>query len=200
MSSMKEGFSRFKSMTRFMSIIVRISIWACFILAACFAVGSVVVALIPGSFLGEMKDSFEIRQGSSTYLTFRPSLPADGVPLKAALVTIFTALVPLCAWGGFFFLPIHRILASILAGAPFAPRNSGHLRSLALCIGLYPVAGWVSTSFAIGVAGVFPELARQMRSSFGYDPAMLVFAALLLILSGVFKYGEELQRDADGTV
>jgi hypothetical protein len=200
MSTSKAKAASFKSLSKVMLVIARIAIWACFILAGGLAIASIVIAFVPKGDFGVIKGSYELGQGAASFLSFKAATPAEGISIKAALLAGFTALMPFCFWGGFFFLPISRILESITKGRPFDPLCAGFLRKLALCVALYPVAGWACQGFALSVLKAFAVPMNGFNFGFSYDPTMLVFAALLFILSGVFKYGEELQRDADGTV
>lgn len=200
MSLSTDKAASFKSLSKVMLVIARIAIWACFILAGCLGLAAIVIAFVPKGAFGAIKGSYELGPGISPFFTLKAATPPEGIPIKPLLLAGFTALVPFCAWGGFFFLPISRILGSITRGRPFDPLCSGFLRKLALCVALYPVAGWACQGLALSMLKAFEAPMAGLSCSFGYDPTMLVFAALLFILSGVFKYGAELQRDADETV
>jgi len=190
----------FKSVSKVMLVIARITIWASFILAGGFAIASIVIAFVPKGSFGVIKGSYDLGELASSFFSLKVATPAEGISIKALLLAGFSAVLPFCVWGGFFFIPISRILESITKGRPFDPLCAGFLRKLALCVALYPVAGWACQGFALSALKAFSVPMNGLNFNFSYDPTMLVFAALLFILSGVFKYGEELQRDADGTV
>lgn len=101
----------------------------------------------------------------------------------------------------FILVVMRRIFASMESGTPFIPANVNRIRWLAgLLIGTAVFAQIVQ-------ARIGELLLTNIRSSgldivyrFGLDPTILVIGLIILSLAEVFRYGLELQAEADLTV
>ncbi|MCA9916529.1 MAG: DUF2975 domain-containing protein [Anaerolineales bacterium] len=102
---------------------------------------------------------------------------------------------------GFILVVMRRIFGSMESGSPFIPANVNRIRWLAgLLLGTAVLAQIVQ-------ARIGELLLTNIRSSgleiiyrFELDPTILVIGLIILSLAEVFRYGLELQAEADLTV
>jgi hypothetical protein len=192
-----QGAQSFLRLAQFMRVVAKIIFLFSLIVACLLAVASFIVAFVPASAFPSIKasDALRFNFGSPWDVTVKI---AAGISYKAIILSFCVAVVPLCAWCAAFFLHVKRILTSVSSGRPFSAASSRSLRSLAAAVGVYPFFLWASTGFLLAVFNAFSIQAPDFK--FGYDFTYLVFAGLLLVLAGIFRYGEELQVEADATV
>ncbi|MCD8051218.1 MAG: DUF2975 domain-containing protein [Clostridiales bacterium] len=138
---------------------------------------------------------------------------ADGAAVSSAYYTTISVAILV---GGLFVLVVSRvgfrairsILEPMTVGRPFEERCSRALKTLALLTlvggACAQVGTWIMTylmSLQIDVVSLFaPEAVTGVTVHFTFGVNFLLFAAILYLLSFVFRYGEVLQRESDETV
>ena len=121
------------------------------------------------------------------------------------LVGMYSALNPALGWLLFFAMAatvlyglhiVRRILQPMKRGEPFATSVSADMRRLGFIVLI--VGGALSLADAVGQAyTVERDLVLQMHR---VDISFLVVSAIVFLFSYIFRYGEELQRQADETL
>jgi hypothetical protein len=197
MLNMAQGAQSFLKLARFMRVVALIIFVFSLVLACLLAVASFVVGLIPSNSFPSTSstDAFHFDFGSPLDVAVNV---AAGLSYKAIILAFCLGIAPLCVWCAAFFFHVKRILSSVSSGRPFSAASSRSLRSLAVNVGVYPFFIWASTGFLMAVFKAFSVQAPDFK--FEYDFTYLVFSGLLLVLAGIFRYGEELQVEADATV
>lgn len=103
--------------------------------------------------------------------------------------------------GGFALIQwqLMGILETVLQDKPFAPANAGRIKVL----GIILLAGSVLISVIRAVmayAGIKTFAIANMDVAVTVDLSMLLIGLLLLVLAGVFRYGNYLQDEVDATL
>jgi hypothetical protein len=215
---------RFQSAAKVLYWVTIALMWILAAIALIAFICSIVVALIPAERLGNYsgnslgrffvfgaKSGAEVinggGRGSDGTGTFHGmdflygqsvQLPA-GAPLKPIILSISLFTSPLCLLCAAIALFLGRILKAVARGRPFEPDNGKALLWIAICIPalylFYFAAGFLTIEYLIHSIGLSAHCVFSLRLD-----ALVLPTLLLLILSGVFRYGSELQRDADETI
>lgn len=135
---------------------------------------------------------------------YRPS--ADSLCLFASLGCLGGAAVLLVCW--FAARTLKRILATMAQGRPFAPgtdRQIRHLGWFTLIFGglssLLSAALSVVITLRVPVGEMFdPAVVSQGSVNLDFSLDFLWIAALIFLLSYVFRYGQQLQQESDETL
>ncbi|MCD8088225.1 MAG: DUF2975 domain-containing protein [Oscillospiraceae bacterium] len=122
---------------------------------------------------------------------------ADGLP--GAFITLSVLFVLSLAFGLCVLHVIRQLLRPMKEGHPFESAVSRSLRRL----------GWLAVAYGV-LEAVVAAIAQLVLSQalnvtgagmdVGYDLSWLLLAVLLFLFSYIFRYGEELQRQADETL
>ncbi|MCD7769947.1 MAG: DUF2975 domain-containing protein [Oscillospiraceae bacterium] len=122
---------------------------------------------------------------------------ADGLP--GAFIALSVLFLLSLAFGLWVLHVIRQLLRPMKEGRPFERAVSQSLRRLGWMAVAYGVLEVVVTAIAQFV------LTRALNTTgaaldAGYDLTWLLIAVLLFLFSYIFRYGEELQRQADETL
>ena len=170
------------------------------------AVAAVLLPIFGGNMLSGPLDS--VTFGNVTFHLAPDALPQDvEIPIGAIVATLVGALAVL-AFTYAFLLILRKILRPMKEGRPFEGAVSRHLQTRAwLTLG-----GGIVSSIIMGVAdycwvrfwevsAIFPaEMIDGWEIDYGFDLTFVVGFAVLFLLSYVFRYGEELQKQSDETL
>ena len=140
-------------------------------------------------------------------LQLNQSVPVSGT-LKSAVSVILLLAVLSCGIIAYGLRLLRNILAPMKDGNPFSNTVSCNLHKLGwlTVIGsiVYSVISAISLHFISGLydlTSLFKEGSVDgIMVNYRYNIAFLVIAALLFLLSYIFRYGEELQRQSDETL
>lgn len=140
-------------------------------------------------------------------LQLNRSVPVSGT-LKSAVSVILLLAITGCGVIAYGLQLLRNILAPMKDGNPFNNAVSLNLRKLGwlTVIGsvVYSVISAVSLHFISGLydlTSLFKEGSVDgITVNYHYNIAFLIVAALLFLLSHIFRYGEELQRQSDETL
>ena len=140
-------------------------------------------------------------------LQLNRSIPVSGT-LKSAVSVILLLAVICCGVIAYGLQLLRNILAPMKDGNPFNNAVSLNLRKLGwlTVIGsvVYSVISAISLHFISGLydlTALFKEGSIDaITVNYHYDVTFLIVAALLFLLSYIFRYGEELQRQSDETL
>lgn len=176
---------------------------ACLVGLVILAVG--VIFDLPPQMIGTGFQNADL--GSITISVAEDQMPAYSVILGKAAVEITLTL--LCLLIARKMIAIFRdILAPMKTGAPFHTSVSGNLKKLAIHTCIIGVALNVQNILANTLTVLAYDLAdviindqiTHISITNVFDLSFLFIAGILLLLSYVFRYGEELQNLSDETV
>lgn len=176
---------------------------ACLVGLGILAVG--VIFDLPPQMIGTGFQNADL--GSITISVAEDQMPAYSVILGKAAVEIVLTL--LCLLIARKMIAIFRdILAPMKTGAPFHTSVSGNLKKLAVHTCIIGVALNVQNILANTLTVLAYDLAdviindqiTHISITNVFDLSFLFIAGILLLLSYVFRYGEELQKFSDETV
>jgi hypothetical protein len=113
-----------------------------------------------------------------------------------------------CAFVWYALTLLLRVTAPMKEGRPFEAGISNQIKKLALVTlvggAITETATVVASRMAMTAYDIAALLNPSVASEYSYngtfDLSFLVGAAILLLLSYVFRYGEELQRESDETL
>ena len=141
-------------------------------------------------------------------LTGDPAAYLDAANLKASIVCVLVCLIVASAAVWYCLRVLRETLAPMKAGTPFAAGISGKIRKLAWSVliggGVAEIGSVAADIFEMRAYQIDRFLNMDLISAVTYDWDVnlwfLGVALLLFFLSIVFRYGEELQREADETL
>ncbi|MBQ6266206.1 MAG: hypothetical protein IJK64_00370 [Clostridia bacterium] len=141
-------------------------------------------------------------------LTGDPAAYLDAANLKASIVCVLVCLIVASAAVWYCLRVLRETLAPMKAGTPFAAGISGKIRKLAWSVliggGVAEIGSVAADIFEMRAYQIDRFLNMDLISAVTYDWDVnlwfLGVALLLFFLSFVFRYGEELQREADETL
>jgi hypothetical protein len=224
MVSTSKNALKFGSIAKILHVLTIVVMWILVAAAGLSLVGSIVVGLIPAEKFGtyaednvrslsvpeSMRGADDVKQALPSSVTtgthFAIHLPNGqtvpypvGSPLKPMIMAICFSVMPLSLICASIAFSLARILRLIAQGRPFEPENGKALCWIALCIPIFYLAEG-AISFAL-IEYLRRAIDLHADNSFSVQLNQVILPSLLLlILSGVFRYGSELQRDADETV
>ena len=128
--------------------------------------------------------------------------------IKLSIVCVLVCLIVISAATWTCFRVLRQILVPMKAGMPFARGISGKIRRLAWTV---LIGGGIAEAASV-LAEVFetrayhmerllnPDRIASVAYRFHIDLWFVIGALVLFFLSFIFRYGEELQREADETL
>lgn len=132
----------------------------------------------------------------------------DEGSIKLSIVCTLVCLMVISAAVWFCFRVLREVLAPMKAGNPFARGIARRIRRLAWTV----LIGGGIAEFASVLAEIFetrayhmerllnPDRIASVAYSFSIDLWFVIAALVLFFLSFIFRYGKELQREADETL
>ena len=113
-----------------------------------------------------------------------------------------------CVIGHFEVKCIRAILQPMTQGQPFSSAASDNLKKLAvlsivtgIALNCVDLAEQVITAYAYDLPGLLiSEKIAQVTINYNFDLSFLIYSAILLLLSYVFRYGTQLQELSDETL
>lgn len=137
---------------------------------------------------------------------YRDYLDMSGI--KLSIIMMLVSAIISCAVGWYCVKKLREILAPMKEGRPFETGISERIRRLAFTVliggGIAEAGLAVGTVFemkAYDLSKVInPSSVKAMSFSYSISLWFVVVALILLFLSFVFRYGEELQRESDETL
>ena len=187
---------------KILQIIIRICAIACVVILGVF---TAVYFTHPEALTEARYDQVDIGPLSFT-LTQTIGLNSDGL-LPFVWIT-FGAGIALIAVAYYAIRVIRNILAPMTQGDPFHPTVSRQIRKLAfasLVVGILEyMIGAVETFNAFHIFDLNELLPssqiQSVTANYSFDLTAIVVFFVLLLLSYIFRYGEELQRLSDETL
>lgn len=204
MKDMTTTASRLDRLMKFLDVLLQIGIVACFVGFIILA-AAVIFDLQPHQF-GSGFDTIDI--ADCLELTISP----EYVPDRVTIIKIFTiemvlTLVLLLVTRSSLKC-IRSILLPMTQGQPFHNTVSTNLKRLACYSIAYCLVRNAIEGYSFALFANHYHLANLLRSDkildvsiqYEFDLTFLVFSAMLILLSYVFRYGEQLQQLSDETL
>lgn len=192
--------------SRVVDTIVKIVRGVCIGAAIACAVLFVIALVLPASEMGRLVSASDMTVGlGPVRLQLTRPLEAGGSlrPFVYAMLGICVPVLALMAWCAHL---LHRVLLPMSEGRPFDGTVSGTLRKLGWAALVTTVAAEVMetalTALEVGLYDLDELFAPGLVSGYtvGFNVGDLAAPVLILLLSYVFRYGEELQRQSDETL
>ena len=135
----------------------------------------------------------------------------DGEMPKSIVSYAWVMVIGAIAYCAIFYYLLgvfRKILKPMTEGNPFAPTVSKEIRKLAfagLAIGIvYNVMSFIATTVAVHIFDLSTLLQSSQISgistNFHFDVTFVILFFVLLLVSYIFQYGEELQKLSDETL
>lgn len=193
-------FSRFKKLAGFLRNLMHVFFWIAVSLGGLLAVGAMVIGFTSAAKFTGINGYGSLSFSTNGLLSIRVN-PDDlaGINIKPIIVSILAMTSVALATTAPFLRQLAALLHSVVEDKPFAPENSRRLA----------IMGWV-----LIIGGLICQLVKtvcaqiiihtlnsaQYGSSGELNLGLLLVGVLLLILSGIFRYGAFLQQSFDETV
>ena len=150
--------------------------------------------VIPANVSGSLQATF----GGTMEFKFDPPATGD-IMIKPFLQALFMWMSFGALMVSVILFEVKRILKSVEVDNPFEKGNSKNLTVIAIAL----MAGSILVPiFEGGIGNVIIETLKisNMHISYSLDGNLLFTGILILILAGVFKYGNYLQEEVDSTL
>lgn len=162
-------------------LILIIMMGAMVVVAVACAIGAVAVLAMHGHVVAELA---------------KESIPTE---VAWAIAPLLALLVGAGALGFFFFRHLYRIVGTVGAGDPFIPENAQRLSAM----GWIVIAVHVLAIPLVGIAAWIAKMAKESASFHldgGLDIGGILLALILFILARVFREGNRMREELEGTV
>ncbi len=177
----------------------------CFVFVGLLAVLAVILLFVDSSAFSEL--STTITLGNVSFEIAPEYLP-EGVYLKGRVIAALGAVVILLVYIALSMKCAENVLAPFAQGNPFDGAVAANLKKLgiySLIFGVvYPLAEAAFQAYLLYVCdfkSVFiGDSILSMEMDFDIDLTYIIIAGVLFMLSYVFKYGAQLQNQADETL
>ncbi len=197
----KKGNLKIKKMARIVRIVFKIAFWISVIAVVIPPLMFVAIQFLPAEYL--MSSQF---QNGSFYLTLDgllryrvPENMSQDISLKPIIDAILLMVAVISVGFAILSRKMSQILKTVESDSPFEMENANRLS----------VIGWllIIGSFVYQIANAYVAMAmidtfgiHDLDVVVGVDNAMIITGFILLILSGVFRYGSYLQDEFDSTL
>lgn len=198
---MKINPSKVKKISKILRVVMNVFFWATIVVRMIFVIAWFVIIFAPSDILNLLKTG-----SMSLLLDFNgiASYNVDPSMYEATkLKPVFLALIPTVVLGASMLAIILRQVSSILRtvekDCPFEEKNSKRLT----IIGVILIIGSIifnAAQCAIVAAMIENFQISNLDVKYSFDGTMLTTGFLILILAGVFKYGNFLQKEYDATL
>ena len=205
---MKKEFDtiRFKKLARILEVIMSIFYW---IFIASMAISVLIVPILLVVLQGDLTvghiisltGGFDLKLDAAYGIGI--SISSASLPAEANLtwiaVNIAAVLFCYCLALTVVFRQVIEILKTVASSTPFEEKNSKRLQRIGIVLIIASVLfNNLCSSIFMKVIDILKI--QHVNISFGADTFMLLTGFLMLILSGVFRYGSYLQSEYDSTL
>jgi hypothetical protein len=192
---------KMKMLARILNIICNVVLWVTMAGFVLFFICKNVLLFISASSVvinAATSGSLSATLGGTLFLKFNPQVSGD-IVIKPFLQAFFSWISVSALMVSIVLFELRRILKSVAADHPFEKGNSKNIT----VIGTTLIAG--SLIIPVLEGRIFSEIIRALQISninFSYsmDCTLLFTGIIILILAGVFQYGNYLQEEVDSTI
>ena len=123
--------------------------------------------------------------------------------LDSAEILSFPLFVPLIATLLVLVDRLRRVFGTLIAGDPFVPENAGHLRIIAIAIGVYQAVGYVAqamVALSLSLFGLPVANGAEVGVNVNINLGAWFAVVALLVLSVVFREGARMRQEQKLTI
>jgi Protein of unknown function (DUF2975) len=197
----KTGQVKMKMLAKILNVICNILFWVAAVYFCIFLLGNIALLFVPAKIIvinASTSGSLSATLGGTMFFKFNPQVSGD--------LMIKPFLQAFCAWVAVealmmsvILFEVKRILKSVIRDNPFEKGNSKNLTIIAISL----IVGSLVMPLLEG--RIFSAIIRVLQISninFSYsiDCTLLFTGIIILILAGVFQYGNYLQEEVDSTL
>ena len=192
---------KMKMLAKVLKIICNIGFWITAVGFVLFLLASIFISLIPGEYLvipANMSGSLSATFGGTMMFKFDPQTIGD-IMIKSFLQAFFMWISVGALMVSIVLFVVKRILTTVIVDNPFEKGNSKNLTVISLAL----IAGSFIMPFMEGrIATAIIQTLKidSIHVSYSMDGNLLFTGILILILAGVFQYGNYLQEEVDSTL
>ena len=198
---MKTQQVKLKLLARVLEIICSILFWVTAVGFCIFLLGNIALAFIPAKSVvidANTSGSLSTTLGGTMFFKFEPQVSGE-IIIKPFLQAFFSWIAVAALMVSVILFEVKRVLKSVIQNNPFKIGNSKNLTVIAAVL----IIGSFIVPFLEG--RVVSEIIRALQISninFSYslDATLLFTGIIILILAGVFQYGNYLQEEVDSTL
>ena len=190
-----------KMLAEVLKTICNIGFWITAVGFVLFLLASIFISLIPGEHLvipANMSGSLSATFGGTMMFKFDPQTIGD-IMIKSFLQEFFMWISVSALMVSIVLFVVKRILTTVIVDNPFEKGNSKNLTVISLVL----IAGSFIVPFMEGrLATAIIQTLKidSIHVSYSMDYNLLFTGILILILAGVFQYGNYLQEEVDSTL
>lgn len=189
---------RFKKLAIILHTVVRILLWISVVAAVAGVIGSVVMAFIPASYF-DTGNTRTLGLTMDSVIRYRLDPPLTPVSLKPVFFTALIASIPAFVILALIFSNLAGILKTVEVEKPFAPENAKRLTVMGVVLLASSVLVNVLQAAVVYVMVTTLDI-TNIDINYNINTTMLFMGLLLLILAGIFRYGNYLQDEVDSTL
>jgi predicted metal-binding membrane protein len=191
---------RMKTLAKVLRIISNVVFWITAVGFVLFLLATIIISRVPAkdmvvsvNFSGYLNTTF-----GQTMFKFIP--PTNGeIMLKPFLQALFMWISFSALMVSVVLFEVKRILKTVITDNPFENGNSENLTVIALTL---IVGSFVTPILEMRIASTVIQMLQinNMNATYSVDGNLLFTGVLILILAGVFQYGNYLQEEVDSTL
>jgi hypothetical protein len=192
---------KMKMLAKIFRIICSVFFWVAAVGFVLFLLASIFISVIPGKDLvlsANTTGSLQTTIGGTIMFNFEPQTTGE-INIKPFLQALFMWISFGALYVSVILYEIKRILNSVVADNPFEKSNSKNLVVIAIAL---LVGSIIMPIFEGRIATTIIEALKitNISTSYSIDVNLLFTGILILILAGVFQYGNYLQEEVDSTL
>jgi hypothetical protein len=190
-----------KTLAKILRVICNVAFWVTTVGFVLFLLASVFISLIPTKDLvmsANTSGSLQANFGGTMMFEFTPQTNGE-IMIKPVLQALFLGISFAALLVSVVLFEVKRILKTVVADNPFEKGNSKNLVVIATAL----LAGSILLPVFEGrIATTVIEALKisNINTSYSIDCNLLFTGVIILILAGVFQYGNDLQEEVDSTL
>jgi hypothetical protein len=192
---------RMKMLAKVLRIISNVVFWIAAVGFVLFLLASMVVSFIPKENLvlsANMSGSLSATIEGTMLFKFNPQT-SDGIMIKPVLQALFMWVCISSLMLSIVLFEVKRILKTVVEDNPF---NKGNSKNLTVIAAVLIAGSLIVPIFEGRIASTIIQTLQIANIGIGYslNGTLLAAGILILILAGVFQYGNYLQEEVDSTL
>lgn len=198
---MKTRQVKMKMLAKVLNIICNVAFWITAVGFVLFLLASIFISFIPKENVAvsaNMSGSLSATLGGNVLFKFDPQTTGS-ILIKPFLQALFMYISFGALMVSVILFEVKRILKTVIGDNPFEKGNSKNLTVIALVL----MAGSILVPIfegRIATAIIDTFKISNINISYSLDGNLLFTGILILILAGVFQYGNYLQEEVDSTL
>ena len=191
---------RMKTLAKVLRVISNVVFWITAVGFVIFLLASIIISRVPAKDLVVSVNMSGYLNTTFGQTMFRFIPPTNGeIMIKSFLQALFMYISFAALMVSVVLFEVKRILKTVVADNPFEKGNSRNLTVIALVLVagsvIVPILQWRIAATVIQMLQI-----NNMNATYSVDGNLLFTGILILILAGVFQYGNYLQEEVDSTL